>query len=149
MRNPFRVTEAMRSRDRLTAALGWADASVSVLALYGVTRGKCDCGKSDCQSAGKHPIGAEFPHGHLDATHDPDRIKQIFATYPNANVAIVPDGDFIVVDVDGPLGEASIEAIPIPETPSVKTGRGRHLCFKTDKARPTQETSRSGLSSRR
>jgi hypothetical protein len=133
MRKPFRVTEAMRSRDRITAALGYAKAGVSVLALNGIAAGKCDCGNPDCKSPGKHPIGAEFPHGHLDATHDPDRIAQIFTAYPNANIGIVPDGDLVVVDVDGPVGEASIASMVIPDTPTVRTGRGRHLYFRKTK----------------
>jgi hypothetical protein len=133
MRNPFRVTEAMRSCDKITAALAYAKAGVSVLALYGISSRECDCGDPDCPSPGKHPIGAEFPHGHLDATRDPARIEEIFSNHPNANIGIVPDGNLMVVDIDGPIGEASIESIPIPETPTVKTGRGRHLWFRKTK----------------
>jgi Bifunctional DNA primase/polymerase, N-terminal/AAA domain/Primase C terminal 1 (PriCT-1) len=143
MRKPFRVTEAMRSRDRITAALGYAKAGVSVLALYGVSGRKCDCGDPDCQKAGKHPLGAEFPHGHLDATRDRARLEEVFSAHPNANIGIVPDGDLIVVDVDGPVGEASIESIPIPLTPTVRTGRGRHLVFR--KTRPLRLKKFSGV----
>jgi hypothetical protein len=149
MRKPFRVTEAMRSRDRRTAALGYAKAGISVLALQGITHGKCDCGDPDCQSPGKHPLGAEFPHGHLDATRDPDRIEKIFSTHPNVNFGIVPNGDLIVVDVDGAVGETSIQSIPISKTPTVKTGRGRHLFFKKNKEPAPQETTWRGLPPRR
>lgn len=133
MRKPFRVTEAMRSRDRRTAALGYAKAGVPVLALNGITDNKCDCGNANCQSPGKHPIGAEFPHGHTDATCDLDRIDKMFSKYPNANFGIVPNDGLIVVDVDGSLGERSIASIALPETPTVRTGRGRHLFLSAAK----------------
>jgi hypothetical protein len=106
---------------------------VSVLALYGVSGRKCDCRNPNCQSPGKHPIGAEFPHGHFDAKRDLDRIERIFSTYPNANIGIVPDEDLVILDVDGPVGEASIASIDVPDTPTVRTGRGRHLYLKKTK----------------
>ncbi len=52
--------------------------------------------------------------------------------YPNANVAIATGAisGLVVIDIDGPDGEASLATLPpMPETRIVQTGRGRHLYF--------------------
>ena len=42
-----------------------------------------------------------------------------------------PVSGIVVVDVDGAEGEASLAALgELPPTPTVRTGKGRHLYFK-------------------
>ncbi|MDC1198835.1 bifunctional DNA primase/polymerase [bacterium] len=129
--NEFQVTPAMRSDDLLSAALAYAEAERPVLALWGVDEeGRCLCGKRDCKSVGKHPIGALFKRGHLDATTNQRKIRQAWGKHPNANIGLVPDGDLLVVDIDGDDGEEAIGRLMLPETAAVQTGKGRHLYFR-------------------
>jgi hypothetical protein len=39
-----------------------ASAHVPVFPLWGTADGGCECGKGDCQSPGKHPLGALVPN---------------------------------------------------------------------------------------
>lgn len=130
MRKSFRLMESMRSPNRKAAALAYAKAGHPILALHGVTDGVCDCGDPACSHPGKHPMTRLFPHGFKDATTDPDKLNQIFGKHPNANIGLVPTGDVLIVDIDGPKGEASVKGLNLPETLSQRTGRGRH-CFFT------------------
>src|SRR5262245_58884527 len=92
-----RVDGDLLSPSPLTAALGWAKLGIPVVAIWGVDEnGHCDCGRRSCPNPGKHPIGDFYPHGHMDATTDPRRIRAIFRAHPNANVAIVP-GDALLI----------------------------------------------------
>jgi len=53
-------------------------------------------------------------------------------THGDCGLAVLtgaPSG-VIVLDVDGPEGEASIEGYPLPDAPTVRTARGRHLYFR-------------------
>jgi hypothetical protein len=63
-------------------------------------------------------------------------IRQWWQTWPDANLAILTGhrSRLIVVDIDGPEGEASLKAMedaygPLPPTLEVKTKHGRHLFF--------------------
>jgi hypothetical protein len=52
---------------------------------------------------------------------------------PGIGVITGAFGDFVVLDIDGPEGEALLteQGICLPRTPEVRTLRGRHLWFKT------------------
>src|SRR5215472_6590179 len=72
-------------------------------------------------------------HGLLDATTDPEVIRQWWAKWPDANVAVAL-ADLVVLDIDGPEGEESLASLivkygPLPQTLESKTGRGRQLFF--------------------
>ena len=72
-------------------------------------------------------------HGLLDATTDPEVIRQWWAKWPDANVAVALAA-LVVIDIDGPEGEATLTRLirqfgPLPETLESKTGRGRQLFF--------------------
>ncbi|MBL0058268.1 MAG: bifunctional DNA primase/polymerase [Elusimicrobia bacterium] len=53
-------------------------------------------------------------------------------TWPDANVAVVTGGvsGLVVLDVDGPVGRASIVGKELPITVSVKTGKGFHYYYR-------------------
>lgn len=86
-------------------------------------------------------VGSKVPlknsRGHLDATDDLAQVRTWF-TGGNANVGIrcdfVDDRPIFALDVDGPEGFASLEALesqhgPLPPTLTSITRRGRHLIF--------------------
>ncbi len=80
-----------------------------------------------CVPRAKTPLTSR---GFKDASTDPAQIDAWFAKHPNANIAIAT-GDLVVVDVDGPLGEAALLRFgALPVTVTVRTGKGRHLYFK-------------------
>lgn len=89
---------------------------------------RCDCGKLDCNSAGKHPIGTLFPHGMKDATYDIDFLYEGLEKYPNANLAILIEG-FTVIDIDDMSQLEWLNQFEIPQTLCIETGRGRHYYF--------------------
>lgn len=72
------------------------------------------------------------------ATTDPAIISQWWARYPRANIGIATGAGLLVVDLDGPDGEAWLAARqtergPIPATPTQQTASGRHLVFRIAK----------------
>jgi hypothetical protein len=67
------------------------------------------------------------------ASVDADEVAAWWARWPDANVAIAT-GALVVFDIDGDRGaralcELEAEHGPVPETPCVSTGCGRHLYF--------------------
>ena len=86
--------------------------------------------------AWQHPVGALVPRGLLNATTDRQIITTWWTNMPDANIGIRTgkDSNIVVLDIDGPKGETLVASIerqygPLPTTPSVKTSKGRHLCF--------------------
>lgn len=68
---------------------------------------------------------------------DESQIQQWWEKYPDANVGIVTGSvsGIVVLDIDGPEGEASLGKIlarfgPLPETPISSTGKGKHYLFR-------------------
>lgn len=131
MRERFSLTAQMRDPDPLTAALAYAEAGLKVLATWGIdAEGKCECGHSGCKK-GKHPITEFFPRGFHSATTDRAALRKVWRKHPNANVAIVPDKELFVIDIDGQAGQAAVDALNFPKTVAAKTARGVHLYFTT------------------
>lgn len=131
MRERFGLTAQMRDHDPLTAALAYAEAGLKVLATWGIdAEGNCECGHSGCKK-GKHPITEFFRRGFHSATTDRATLREVWEKHPNANVAIVPDKELFVIDIDGQAGQAAIDALNFPKTLAVKTSRGVHLYFTT------------------
>src|ERR1035437_10259128 len=102
--------------------------------IHGVVDGRCTCGKHPCdrdnKGAGKHPA---TEHGLTDATKDTEQLKKLWYSRKNLNVGIATGSisGIFVVDIDGERGESDIAAVgTLPETLTVKTGKGRHLFFK-------------------
>ena len=84
----------------------------------------------------KHPLGSLVPRGFLEASTDPAVVAAWWAREPEANIGLVPGrSGFLVVDVDGPDGEAHAVTLGCYAEPTmaVTTGRadgGRHLYFR-------------------
>ena len=103
----------------LTAALALASIGVRVF---------------PCRIRAKEPA---TPHGHLDATIDPEKIEAWWLAEPNLNVAAATGqlSGIFVIDVDGPDGEAALRKLEsehgdLPETATVFTARGVHRWFE-------------------
>jgi hypothetical protein len=119
----------------LESALAYARRGCRVFPLYGTNDGGCTCGARDrCPHPGKHPWSEGWQ---THATADAAQIRRWWKNYPDMNLGVVTgatSGHF-VLDVDGDDGEASLAALerehgPLPETPTVLTGKGRHLEFQ-------------------
>lgn len=100
----------------------------------------CACGKTDCGSPAKHPIGNLAPRGCLDATRDAARVKWFWECAPGANIGVATGDCLAVLDIDPRHGgnEALIELQRrfgnLPITLAVRTGGGgSHLFFETDR----------------
>lgn len=80
-----------------------------------------------CKPRGKKPITR---NGLYAATTNAARIRKWWAKWPDANIGVATGKGLVVVDIDGPAGEASIAGRDLPPAPTVTTGRpdgGRHL----------------------
>lgn len=93
--------------------------------------GRCSCRKPECLHVGKHPRIAGGVH---NASHDLDQVDEWWKQWPDANIAIATGeaSGLVVVDVDGPEGEASLNGVldSIPDAPRCITGLGFHLYFQ-------------------
>jgi hypothetical protein len=75
------------------------------------------------------------PHGFKDASRNPEHVRRWWAATPDANLGLWPGpSGLVVVDSDGPVGEATLAARGLTTEPTltVVTGRaggGRHLYF--------------------
>lgn len=130
-----RVHRAKHNRQELSlkyASRGWP-----VIPLHDVERGRCSCRKpkGKCK-AGKHPRDSRG-HGEKDATTDREQISAWWRKWPDANIGIVTGvrSSLVVLDVDsiearGVLNEAMRTlGVSLPDTVTVKTGRGWHHYF--------------------
>jgi hypothetical protein len=106
----------------LYARMGWR-----VVPLHAVREGGgCTCGRSECTSPGKHPRLVDWTE---EATDDPETIQGW--RWPTWNLGVVTGAGsgFIVLDVDGERGRASLGQLlqqhgPLPATTQAETGRG-------------------------
>jgi hypothetical protein len=112
------------------AARGWA-----VFPLFGITSGRCQCRRRDCTRPGKHP---RVPRGLHEASTDPKSVAAWWQRWPSANIGVATGArsGIVVVDVDRPGGDASLEVLeqelgPLPETLRAATGGGGlHLVYE-------------------
>lgn len=134
------------------AALGWA-----VVPLH-TPRGPdaCSCGWRRRDPGEKHSIGKHprTEHGLLDATTDPDIIREWWTKHwPTANIGILTGAGsgIIAVDIDPRHGgDETWEAVlaehgPIPDTVEALTGGGgRHILFRHPGGRVAGGTGKLG-----
>lgn len=117
-----------------------AQLGLPVFPLFGIIdAGTCECGRTGCSSAGKHPRINDFAR---NATTEPSQIAEWWRRWPNANIGI-PTGfvsGIFVIDIDAKNGGveafASLvkeEGLDIEPTTAVLTGSGggsMHLYFR-------------------
>lgn len=119
----------------LPAALEYARRGWQVFPVHGIHNARCTCGRGDCSSPGKHPL---VGRGVRDATTEEGAIRVWWKHWRLANVAIATGSasGVIVIDVDVPEGERSLELLEdmgpgLLTTLSAITGSGgRHLYFR-------------------
>lgn len=116
------------------AALGYAHRGWRVFPLHGIVNGVCTCGRSDCSSAGKHPL---VRRGLYEATTDPKQIQDWWRRWRSANVGIATGAvsGIAVIDVDLPAAFVSLGRLIEQEVPATLTGLtgggGIHLVFSS------------------
>ena len=120
----------------IESALDYARRGIPLFPLHDPTSKGCSCGKTNCNSVGKHPRTAR---GLKDATTDEQQIKEWWEKWPNANIGI-PTGKasgVFALDVDPRHGgDESLRELErrygfLPTTTTVSTGGGgRHLIYK-------------------
>jgi hypothetical protein len=120
-------------------ALAYARSRFAVFPVFGITEaGRCQCGSSQCKSAGKHP---RLANGFKNATQDEGQIRAWWEMWPDSNIGIATGAvsGIFVVDIDAKNdGVASLQALeaemgPWPKTLKVLTGSGggsSHLYFQ-------------------
>lgn len=121
----------------IRAALALARRGLLVFPVFWPTGGGCACGER-CQSPGKHPLRDAAPHGHLDATTDPERVTEWWRRWPLANIGLrtgVESGVLVLDRDDRNGGEAGWEALeaehgPIPYSVRARTGGGIHVYLR-------------------
>ncbi len=108
---------------------------LNVIALrHCLPDGRCSCPSADCKNPGKHPAIKGWRESTIE-----ESLAFLRAT-PQANLGLATSNKgfrVFVVDVDGPVGEKSLEALqerlgPLPVTVSSRSARlegGRHLFF--------------------
>lgn len=123
----------------LDEALMYLDMGWAVYPSHSVAEGRCSCGRPECTSPGKHPVGqwSEF------STRLPGRQEVIgwFGSMPDCNIGTVTGmvSGIAVVDVDGNEGLRSIKALGLAPTLSSRTGgNGYHHFYSISKAVPNR-----------
>lgn len=111
----------------------------SLFPIHGINQnGSCTCGNIDCKSPGKHPATND---GFKSASKDIEEIKKLWAGRTGLNVGIATGkaSGVFVVDCDSEQAYKDLkEKINLPDTFTVKTGRGYHLYFAYDEQHPVK-----------
>jgi hypothetical protein len=116
----------------LAAALGYAQAGIPVLPLHSpVGKGRCSCGRRDCDRVGKHPRWHPrlISAGLQDASTDPARIDAWWSAWPTANVGLRTGAVCDVCDIDTPEGLRGVQHLLDDEMPTVRTGSGGYHVY--------------------
>lgn len=120
----------------IAAALDFAERGFPIVPMHNPVGGGCSCG-SDCKSPGKHPRIATGK-GHGAATCDDEQVRQWWATWPDANIAMLTGAraGWFVVDIDPrhggyeSLAQLETKYGPLPRTVEAATGGGgSHLFY--------------------
>lgn len=120
----------------LGAALKYAELGYRVIPLFGIVEGKCECGKADCVSPGKHPRIQDWQH---KASSEDAVVRRWWGMWEQSNIGILLNPDLVVLDIDRHGETDGYESFrkaeelhgPIPETVSATTGGGGlHFYFR-------------------
>jgi putative DNA primase/helicase len=138
----------LKRNSMLSIALSYIRQGLSIVPLYPVKGGKCDCGAGKkCLRPGKHP---RTKHGVKDATTSTKKVKAHWKKYPDDNIGVSTGSGSGVMVLDVDLrngGEASFAAAlrtlgKLPKCPkSLTPSGGYHLLFSPPKAKVKSHTS--------
>jgi hypothetical protein len=95
-----------------------------------------------CNAQTKRPL---TDNGFYDASADADQVRQWWEQWPNAMIGM-PTGErtgFWVLDIDDPESFEQACSIDIPATRRVETGKGYHLYFRFDPAKPVRNAQKT------
>jgi len=118
-----------------TAAAKYASLGYGVIPLHWVSDdGKCSCGRVDCESEGKHPLGE---HGASNPMLDAELVAAQWEDTPDANIGLVAGASRrVIVDLDSLAAKDHLKDICDLDThtammtaPISKTGNGWHVHF--------------------
>jgi hypothetical protein len=120
------------TNERLDWALRYAAHGYRVLPVWWITSaGHCACaaGAGCGKKAGKHPIHSDWPK---IASINEAEIREWWARYPLANVALLMGNGVCAVDIDNTYALEELDSRGLPtETPTQHTGSGGfHRLFK-------------------
>ena len=118
-----------------TAAAKYASLGYGVIPLHWIKdEGKCSCGRVDCESEGKHPLGE---HGASNPMLDAELVAAQWEDTPEANIGLVAGASRrVIVDLDSLAAKDRFKTLCDLDThtammtaPIAKTGNGWHLHF--------------------
>ena len=120
----------------LEHALFYARKGWQVLPVHTIVGGRCSCGRSNCDSAGKHP---RIKNWTKNATTDERTIRKWWGQWPTANIGIATGAGsgIICLDIDPKnngleeLEDLENKYSKLPDTVVSITGSGgKHILFK-------------------
>jgi len=124
------------------AALELAVWGVPVFPVFAPTGpGRCSCVSADCARPGKHP---RVRRGVLEATRDPDQVREWWWRWPGASIGAATGSRFDVCDVDSEAGADAVRRLLAGEAaagPMVRTGSGGWHLYVA----PTGQGNRTGF----
>ena len=119
----------------LDAAISYAERGWRVLPVNTFSNGCCSCGKEDCGAKGKHPRIKDWQN--KATTFEKTVATWWGKNWPETSIGIATGkgSNLFVLDVDGPVGAASLQDLvakhgQLPDTLVAATGRGQHLYFR-------------------
>jgi putative DNA primase/helicase len=119
-----------------TAAAKYASLGWGVIPLHWIREdGSCSCGRVDCESEGKHPLGE---HGAAEPMLDPELVARQWDETPQANIGLVAGASRkLIVDIDSVAARERFEDIcdldtfqAMQDAPISKTGKGWHIVYE-------------------
>ena len=132
----------------LGVALGLAASGRPVFpCCYPDEAGACGCGQGHTgKEVGKAPIGRLVPHGHLDATTDPETIRRWWAQCPQANVGLnLERAGLVMVDPDSDEAQAETVGLGRPPT-AIRASRFPAFLYERTADCPATTVTKRGAS---
>lgn len=141
---PRHVWAVESAPSNLDYALAYARLGWHVLPVWSVdAHGQCRCGRPNTETGhkpGKHPQSNLVPHGHHDATVDEQKIRDWWATDPDAGVGVaMAASGLLALDIDPQNGGreslATLEAehgVLHSDCTATTQGGGEHRIFSAD-----------------
>jgi hypothetical protein len=122
-----------REKELLEAALKLAQLGLPVHPLYPLVKNSegnliCTCQEgAKCNKPGKHP----WTNWRTTekSTTDEETIRRWWSKQPLSGIGINTE-NLLVLDSDGPDGDASLQGKQLPPAPKVRTGHGYHRYYK-------------------